>query len=111
MQEHEPLIIHNRDGSDTIIDDPFSGIRSTYAALRKDPNAMPELSPESRERILEEIANGTAPVDPEDEIIQPVAADSAPVAILYRSNRHQRRKFAALARKERREKLKGRKNV
>ena len=56
MQDNK-LIITHQDGSKTVVENPFLPMQATYAALAADPTAMPELSDETRERILAEIAD------------------------------------------------------
>ncbi|HBA90287.1 MAG TPA: hypothetical protein DCZ08_00375 [Anaerolineaceae bacterium] len=95
--DEDKLIIFNRDGSKTIVEDPFRPIKAVYDALRKDPAAMPELSEESRAAILAEIANGTAPTAAIEADSDPVIeadpeAESVPAAtVRFIPNRHDRR--------------------
>ena len=58
--DEDKLIIFNRDGSKTTVEDPFRPMKAVYDALRKDPTAAPDLNDESKAAILAEIANGTA---------------------------------------------------
>ena len=56
MQDNK-LIITHQDGSQNVVENPFLPMQATYAALAADPNAMPELSDESRAEILRQIAS------------------------------------------------------
>lgn len=108
MQD-EKLILLNRDGTQTVVEDPFRGMRSTYDALRADATAMPELNPESRARILQEIADGTAPAPADPDKTQPVVIEAEQKIepdpkTFYVPNRHDRRRQAAIARRERKQK-------
>ena len=51
----DTLIIHNKDGSTTVVENPFIGMKALYDALADDPAAVPELCDESREAILREV--------------------------------------------------------
>lgn len=85
MQDNK-LIITHLDGSQNIVENPFLPMQATYAALAADPNAIPELSDESRARILVEIAD-----EKNREAIKKHRAFTG-------MNRHERRKAAKLAR-------------
>lgn len=94
---NDKLIITHPDGTKTEVEDPFRGMKSTYDALRADPNAIPELSDESRAAILEEIANGTAPAPAIETKPKTASVDNT----YFKPNRHERRKQVAIARRER----------
>jgi hypothetical protein len=85
MNENK-LIITHQDGSKTVVENPFLPMQATYAALAQDPNALPELSDESRARILAEIA------DEKNREAEKKHHDFTGM------NRHERRKAAKLAR-------------
>ncbi|MEM5786536.1 MAG: hypothetical protein AAGU11_04410 [Syntrophobacteraceae bacterium] len=85
--------IYHPDGSVTEVENPFSAMQATYAALAADPNAIPELSDESRAAILHEIETGKVAV--------PIAPTQPEPKEQPRPNRHQRRRAAAIARKRR----------
>lgn len=89
----DKMILYNEDGSETVLVNPFGPMKALYDELRKDPNAVPELSEESRAAILAEI---------EKEETE----DRKPMEAAYlgsKPNRHERRRAAALARKRMRE--------
>ncbi|PKN85924.1 MAG: hypothetical protein CVU46_09575 [Chloroflexi bacterium HGW-Chloroflexi-8] len=96
-QNGNTFTIYHRDGTTTEAKNPFAAMQATYQALANDPQAMPELSDESRERILAEIAR-----DREKKIKEMLlAAENTDQKPFYPPalNRHERRKQAALARK------------
>jgi len=86
MQDNKLIITHH-DGSQNIVENPFLPMQATYAALAVDPNAMPELSDETRARILAEIAD-----EKNREAEKKHRAFTG-------MNRHERRKQEAIARK------------
>ena len=103
----DKLIIHSESGEETIVNDPFSGMQSTYEALAADPNAMPELSDESRAEILDQLArerrkkmdalilSGEEKTKEEREEKERDRREGGRIM-----NRHERRKAAKLARKK-----------
>ncbi|KKM08413.1 hypothetical protein SY88_23785 [Clostridiales bacterium PH28_bin88] len=91
--KEDKLILYNNDGTETTLVNPFGPMKALYDELRKDPNAVPELSDESRAAILAEIEKGAI-------------EDRKPMEAAYlgsKPNRHERRRAAALARKRMRE--------
>lgn len=97
MQDNK-LIITHQDGSQNIGENPFLPMQATYAALAADPTAMPELSDETRERILAEIAAERRKKI--DEMVLAGEKKGEPKPFYPPAmNRHERRKQAAIARK------------
>ena len=106
MQDNK-LIITHQDGSQNVVENPCLPMQATYAALAADPNAMPELSDESRTEILRQIAserhsgkmNWAAGMEKrmreEQERKEKDQREYGHVM-----NRHERRKQAKLARKD-----------
>lgn len=87
----DKMILYNIDGSETVLVNPFGAMKALYDELRKDPNAEPELSDESRAAILAEIE-----AEDKQKPMEAAYLGSSP-------NRHERRRAAALARKRMRE--------
>ncbi len=92
-------IIHS-DGSITEVENPFGPMLATYAELAADPAAMPELSDESRERILTELETKqvAVPIAP-DPIQEAEDKRDEKAASQFMPNRHDRRRAAALAKR------------
>lgn len=103
MQD-DKLIITHQDGSQSIVENPFEAMQSTYEALAADPNAMPELSDESRAEILAQIEREkrlahSAELEKQwKEELEEKERDRREGGRIM--NRHERRKAAKLARKK-----------
>lgn len=100
--DNSPVMqIIRQDGSTTEVENPFGAMIATYDTLRADPNAIPELSDESREMILKEIAMGTAPKNEliPDQVVEEAEKDHERSAGRF-LNRHERRRLVALARQK-----------
>ena len=94
MQDNK-LIVTHPDGSQTIVKNPFAPIKAVYAALAENPEAIPELSDESRAEILGFIELEKRKTLKEQEEKEKETREYGMVM-----NRHERRKQAAIARRK-----------
>lgn len=97
----DKLIITRDDGSTTEVENPFEAMQSTYEALAADPNAMPELSDESRAEILMKIERDKklAWSEESEKQTKKEREEKEKFQRYNGMNRHERRKQAAIARK------------
>ena len=93
--QNDKMILYNRDGSETIVRHPFGPMEAVYAALAENPEAIPELSDESRAEILGFIELEKRKTLKEQEDKEKETREYGMIM-----NRHERRKQAAIARRK-----------
>jgi len=101
MMQDDKLIITHQDGSQSIVENPFSAMQATYDALAENQNAMPELLDESRAEILMRIERDKklAWSEESEKQTKKEREEKEKFQRYNGMNRHERRKQAAIARK------------